>query len=251
MEMKYLEPYSRNLQRVMPIRIYGHAGKPILFIPCQNGRACDFENFGMARELSGWIDSGRCRVFSIDTVDTESWSDINGDPGHRTWMHECWVEYIIHELVPMIRRESGLPANETEGGGIMVFGCSMGASHALNLFLRFPDVFDRCLALSGVYRASYFFGDYMDERLYRNSPADYLVNFPADHPYVSKYNRNRAVVCTGQGAWEETWSTKEIEPLLRDRGIRIWVDYWGYDVNHDWPWWYKQANYFFPYLLGE
>jgi esterase/lipase superfamily enzyme len=56
-------------------------------------------------------------------------------------------------------------------------------------------------------------------------------------------------VCTGQGAWEEAWSTRAVDQYFQRLGIHIWVDYWGYDVNHDWPWWYKQANYFLPYLL--
>jgi esterase/lipase superfamily enzyme len=29
------------------------------------------------------------------------------------------------------------------------------------------------------------------------------------------------------------------------------VDFWGPDVNHDWPWWYRQMNYFLGKLYGE
>ena len=32
--------------------------------------------------------------------------------------------------------------------------------------------------------------------------------------------------------------------------INASVNFWGYDVNHDWPWWHKQVPYFLPYLLG-
>ena len=52
----------------------------------------------------------------------------------------------------------------------MVFGCSLGATHAANLFFRRPDLFDRVLALSGIYDASYGFDGYMDEGVYLNSP---------------------------------------------------------------------------------
>ena len=37
--------------------------------------------------------------------------------------------------------------------------------------------------------------------------------------------------------------------ILNEKGIGAWVDYWGYDCSHDWPWWYKQVEYFLPYLL--
>ena len=249
MEIRYYEFWSGNLDRTMPIKVWGHAGKPVLFIPCQDGHCWDFEDFRMLDTLAPWIENGQCMVFSINTTDAESWSDANGDPACRIRQHERWIDYITRQVVPFIRAD----ANERNGWdgypGIMTFGCSLGASHALNLYLRFPDLFDRCMALSGIYNASYFFGDYMDELVYRNSPVDYMANLPADHPFIAEYNRHRAVVCTGQGAWEEPWSSRELDRRFRELGIRIWVDFWGYDVNHDWPWWYRQAAYFMPWLM--
>jgi esterase/lipase superfamily enzyme len=29
------------------------------------------------------------------------------------------------------------------------------------------------------------------------------------------------------------------------------VDVWGEDVNHDWPWWYRQMSYFLGKLYGD
>ena len=250
METAYFEFYSHSLGRAMPLKVYGHAGKPILFIPCQDGRFYDFENFRLTDTFHDWIERGDCMVFAIDTVDAETWSDREGDPYRRIRRHENWIEYITREAVPFIRQY----ANEKNGWsgwpGIMTFGCSMGATHALNLYLRFPDLFDRCMALSGVYNASFFMDDYMDEVVYRNSITDYMTNFPSDHPFIAEYNRHKAVVCVGQGAWEEPWSTRYLDQRFHELGINIWVDYWGFDVNHDWPWWYKQIPYFLPYLLG-
>jgi esterase/lipase superfamily enzyme len=39
-----------------------------------------------------------------------------------------------------------------------------------------------------------------------------------------------------------------VEPLLAQLGIPAWVDRWGYDVSHDWPWWKKQLPYFLNVL---
>ena len=251
MEINYTDFYSYNLDRNMPVKIYGHAGRPVLFIPCQDGRFVDFENFHMTDVFAPWIEDGKCIVFSIDTVDAESWSDQGRDQHERILIHENWINYITRELVPFMRQY----VNEKNGWegypGIMSFGCSMGATHALNLYLRFPQLFDRCLALSGIYNASFFMGEYNDELIYMNSPADYMANFPADHPFIEEYNRHKAVVCTGQGAWEEPGSTRFLAQRFAELGINIWVDFWGYDVNHDWPWWYKQAEYFLPYLLND
>ena len=38
MEIRYYKTYSRFLDRDMEFKVYGHAGKPVLFIPCQGGR---------------------------------------------------------------------------------------------------------------------------------------------------------------------------------------------------------------------
>ena len=252
MEIRETDFYSHCLDRNMPMKIYGHHGRPVLFIPCQDGVHIDFENFHMSDVLSPWIEDGRLIVYSIDTIDRETWSDRGNDPAYRIRRHEDWISYITRELVPFIRND----VNERNGWegypGIMTFGCSMGATHALNLYLRFPDLFDRCLALSGIYHASYFMDSYMDELVYLNSPTDYMAGMPADHPFIARYNNNKAVVCVGRGAWEEPWSTEYLDRRFHELDIHIRVEYWGYDVNHDWPWWYKQAAYYLPYLLeGE
>ena len=249
MEKNYFRWYSPRLEREMEGCIYGHAGRPMLFIPCQDGHFYDFENFHMGEVLAPWIDSGQLMVCAVDTIDKETWSDTNGDAGHRSWLHECWMGYLFEEAVPHVRNF----AAQRNGGGdtrVISFGCSLGATHAVNLFLRRPDLFYGTLALSGIYTASYGFGDYRDERVYLNSPVEYMRGLPADHPYIGMINSGRAVICVGQGAWEQPETTRELDAICREKGIHIWFDYWGYDVNHDWPWWYKQTEYFVPFLLG-
>ena len=90
----------------------------------------------------------------------------------------------------------------------------------------------------------------MDELVYQNSPSHYLSNMPADHPYVARYNRNKSIICVGQGPWERPETTFALRDILKNKGINTWVDVWGYDCAHDWPWWYKQVEYFLPKLLG-
>ena len=250
MNKEYFKQYSMKLNRDMEGCLYGHAGVPMLFIPCQNGHFYDFESFHMSEVLSPWIDSGQVMVFSIDTIDKETWSSEFGDGGYKSWRHESWMEYIFYEVVPYIQHIAG----ERNGGGdtrIITFGCSLGATHAVNLYLRRPDIFRGLMALSGIYTASYGFGDYRDEKVYLNSPVEYMRNLPQDHPYIEMYNDERAVICVGQGAWEQPETTRELDGICKSKGINIWFDYWGYDVNHDWPWWFKQAEYYMPFLLGQ
>ena len=122
-------------------------------------------------------------------------------------------------------------------------------THAANLYFRRPDLFDGLLALSGIYDTEYGFPGYMDEVVYQNSPVHYLAGMPSDHPYVWQYNQHKAVICVGQGAWETTESTFRLREIFAEKGINVWVDVWGHDVNHDWPWWYKQAAYHIEHIL--
>ena len=102
MEMQYFKWYSRELNRDMEMKVYGHAGRPVLFIPCQDGRYFDFENFKMTDTWAPWIENGEVMVFSIDTMDVETWSG-KGDPRWRIERHEQWMRYIVHEVAPFIQ----------------------------------------------------------------------------------------------------------------------------------------------------
>lgn len=103
MEVRYFKGYSYNLNREMEFKVYGHRGKPVLFIPCQAGRFYDFENFHMDDVFRPYIDAGELMVFSIDTIDNETWADHGGNPRARIEQHERWFNYIVDEMVPQIR----------------------------------------------------------------------------------------------------------------------------------------------------
>lgn len=251
MEMQYFKMYSPALNRDMECKVYGHAGKPVLFIPCQDGRFFDFEGYKMAEVWSPWIESGQVMVIAIDTIDKETWSDKNRNADYRINRHEEWMRYITNEVVPFIQHIAMERNGWAEAPGIMTFGCSLGATHAVNLFYRFPQHFDSMMALSGIYTSEYGFGTYMNAQIYENSPIHYLDQMPYHHPYINLYNRGRSVICVGQGAWEQPETTRKLDEIFKRNGINTWVDFWGSDVNHDWPWWYKQVVHYLPWLLYQ
>ncbi len=47
MEMQYFKWYSSALDRDMECKIYGHAGRPVLYIPTQDKRFFEFEDVRM------------------------------------------------------------------------------------------------------------------------------------------------------------------------------------------------------------
>ena len=250
MKTDYFKNYSSALKRDMECKIYGHAGRPVLYIPCQDGRFYDFENFNMVHSIEYLINSGRVQLFCCDSIDKESWSDIFGDKRHRIHMHEQWYYYIVNELVPRIF-EINKNSNGYYANGILTTGCSMGATHAVNFMFRRPDIFDGCIGLSGYYDSDFVFYDYCDDLVYKNAPIKYIEGMPYDHEFVDKYRRNKIVICCGQGAWEDEmiYSTSRMKELLDYKDIPAWIDFWGNDVNHDWDWWQIQLPYFLNHIL--
>ena len=243
MNINYVKEYSNALSRDMEYKTYGTEGHPVLVFPSQDGRFYDYQDFDMVGVLSGYIDHGLIRLICVDSIDRETWSDMQGDHHRRIALHEQWFHYITDELIPEVRRRP----DET----FIVTGCSMGGFHAGNFFFRRPDLFDTLLALSGLYYAGYFFPNYSDPLIYDNSPYDFLRSMPADHPYWDIYRHRRIVMCVGQGTWENDLleSTRQMDALLREKNVAAWIDYWGHDVAHDWAWWRKQIVYFMQHML--
>lgn len=245
MKINYVKAYSTQLGRDMEYKTYGEGGHGVIVFPSQDGRFYDYQDFDMVGALSEFIDRGLIRLICVDSIDRETWSDAGGDEQRRIGLHERWFRYITDELVPAVRRYPG----ET----FIATGCSMGGYHAGNFFFRRPDLFDTLLALSGLYHADFFFPGYTRPLVYENSPYDFLSHMPAEHPYLSLYRNRRIVMCVGQGAWEEDLldSTRKMDALLRNKEIPAWVDYWGFDVSHDWYWWRMQVVYFMRKLVEE
>ena len=245
MEIQYHKHYSGHLNRDMEYKVYGSgSGLPVMFIPCQAGRFFDFENFKMTDYWAKWIDAGQCTVYSIDCIDNEAWAAQGADNRWRIENHERWYNYVVEEMVPTIKAKSG-------DKRILTFGCSMGAMHAANLFFRRPDLFEGCFAISGLYDSKEFFGDYCDNLVYNNCPNYYLANMSSDHYYMDMYRQRKILIVVGQGRWEGPLlaSTRWLESVMRNKGIPGRVEYWGLDVDHDWPWWYKMVDTYVPWLL--
>ena len=93
--------YSQSLGRDMHMMIYGHDGLPFLAFPTQDSMCRNYEDFGMIDQLSDYLESGKIRIFVVDTVDSESWSPKGWDPSQRSARQEQYFHYITDEAVPL------------------------------------------------------------------------------------------------------------------------------------------------------
>jgi len=234
--------YSPALGHDMSLKVYGHEGRPVVAFPSQEGRFWDFERWGMVDACAGFIESGRARIVAVDGIDWQTWANWDAHPGDRARRHEDYDRYLANEVMPFVR---GLTGRETAWAA----GASMGAYHAANALFRHPDLFDGLVAMSGLYQLRMFVGDAVDDAVYFNSPLLFLPGLE-DPWYLDRFRAAKIAVVVGQGAWEEEMvaDTRALEEVLRAKSIPAVVDYWGHDVDHDWPWWRKMLPHYLERL---
>ena len=141
MHIEHHQWWSSHLNRDMALKVYGHWGKPLIAFPCSGGRYFDYEGLGMIDAVAGFINAGRIKLFCVDSVDGESWYNWTVSPADRNARHEAYDRYIVQEVIPFIRHHCRSPEER-----VMANGCSMGAYHAVNFFLKHPDVFEGTIA---------------------------------------------------------------------------------------------------------
>ncbi|MDF2648875.1 MAG: hypothetical protein K0Q73_4680 [Paenibacillus sp.] len=249
MKVTYQKKYSNSLHRDMEYKTYGHQGKPLLVFPTSCGRFFQYEENGMIDALESYITQGQIQVWTCDGIDEETFYANNLTIDEKINGHDKYDKYVKEELIPIILQQS----KENNGGGdhkILVTGCSMGAYHSANFFFRHPQYFDSLIALSGLYSTNRFFGDYMSLAVYYHSPLYYLKNLNEDY-YLNQYRNSKIIICTGQGAYEDLMrsETQKLKEVLQEKNVPAWVEFWGYDVNHDWYWWRKQIRYYVNHCL--
>lgn len=236
--------WSGELGREMHFNVYGHAGKPVIVFPSSGGNQNEYGNFGMIEACKSFIDRGLIKFYTPDSYDSESWLATWKSGHDMALAHNAYDRYIVHELVPLIRHESHW------NGAMIATGCSMGAFHSVNFALRHPDLFDTTIALSGVYDARFFTGDFWnDQQIYFNSPIDNLWG-QNDDWFLNRYRQNHFIVAVGQGAWEADHirDTARLHEAFLAKNIPAWFDFWGFNVDHDWPWWRVQMPFFLSKL---
>ncbi|MEY2648445.1 MAG: hypothetical protein RL282_1158 [Bacteroidota bacterium] len=232
--------YSPALDKEMPIAVYGHYGDALLMIPTAAADYLEYERFQLIEALRPLIDAGKIKIFSVNSINTESWMNKPMEGAHKAIRQNQFNEYIFNEVVPFIKT---FTSNETP---IISCGASFGAFHSMNLFLKRPDLFSGVIAMSGVYDLMEYTDGYYDEQVYFNSPSHYIPNL-TDPTILEKIRKGRIVIATGSGNHEDPHANRRFSDVLNSKSIPHRLEIWAADVHHDWPTWRKML----PYFLGE
>lgn len=231
MKRELFKWHSPSLNKEMPIVSYGDFGFALLLVPTAAADYLEYERFQLMDHLAPLINSGKVKVFSIDSINNESWLNNEMDPKHKSMRHQQWNDYVFNEVVPFIK------TNTSQETPIITCGASFGALHSMNLFLKRPDLINGVIAMSGVYDLSEYTKGYFDDDAYFNSPWHYIPNL-SDHSILEQIRKSNHIhILTGSGAYEDPASSGKFAKILYDKGITYELDIWSEEWKHDWPTW--------------
>ena len=223
--------YSPSLGAEMPIVSYGHYGFALLLVPTAGADYLEYERFQLMDDLKPFVEAGKLRVFSVNSVNKESWLNKEMQGEHKGIRHNQFNQYIFEEVVPFIRK------NTSEETPVIVSGASFGALHSMNLFLKRPDLINGVIAMSGVYNLTEYSNGFFDDQVYYNSPAHYIPNL-TDQWYLENIRRSNHIhILTGSGPYEDPQAARDFSGVLASKGINLELDVWGEEWKHDWPTW--------------
>lgn len=232
--------FSPALSKDMPIASYGHYGPALLLIPTAAADFLEYERFQLLDQIKGSIEGGKVKVFSVDSINNESWLNKNMHPEHRALRHEQWNQYIYNEVIPFIR------SNTSEDTPIITCGASFGALHSMNLFLKRPDLIRGVVAMSGVYNLMEYTDGFNNDTVYFNSPSHYIPNM-TDHGTLEAIRSGKILIATGSGAYEDPLASRDFSTLLHNKSIPHHLSIWGQEWTHDWPTWRAML----PWVMNE
>ncbi|GIV60969.1 hypothetical protein GQ464_001065 [Rhodocaloribacter litoris] len=236
--------WSPRLEKDMEIVAYGHYGFALLLFPTAAADFLEYERFHLIDAIAPHIERGRCKVYSINSINRESWLNDHMPPRHKAIRHQQYNGYVTEEVVPFIHDHCrGLVP-------IVTAGASLGALHAVNQLFRRPDLFAGTIGMSGSYDLKHYTKGYWDEDVYFNSPVDYVANLE-DERVLEQLRRKRIILATGQGSYENPGASQHFSWILHTKGIPHELDLWGHDVPHDWPTWRRMLPYFLEKLSFE
>ncbi len=233
---------SPALGKEMTVARWGFFGKPVVLFPTAAADCLDYERFKMIWKLTSFIEAGRIKVYSCESVNGEAWCNKKAHPAEKALLQTRFDDYVRGELLPHIERDC-------EGyRGFLASGASLGAYNALHAAMRNPDYFDTCVAMSGTYDFDRWMDDHRDKNYYHCQPMYYAANLPESGP-LERLRKNRFVVASGSGRYEAPDESRRIAAILEGKGIPTNLEIWGKDAHHDWPTWRSMLPLFLEKLV--
>lgn len=232
MHTEYHKWFSPNLNRDMELKVYGHAGFPMLVFPTSMGRFYQYADQGMIAARQGKYENGELQAFCVDSVDEESWYNKHIPPHDRILRHIQYEQYLLQEVVPFIQGKNAARQFATTG-------CSFGGYHSAAFGLKHPDLVSHIISFGGAFDIKQFLGGYYDDNAYYNNPIDFVAG-SNDDAQLERFRHQKIVMATGETDICLDQNLRFAEVLSR-KSVPFWLDVWGDGTGHDWHWWQAMA----------
>ena len=227
MNRRYFRRRSSALGRDMELLVFGHAGARVIAFPTSTGRYFDWEDRGLVAALADRLEQGFIQLFSVDSVDAESWYNKSIPPGDRARRHTQYDCYILTEVLPFTQELNSNPF-------LVVTGGSFGAYHAVNFAFRHPELVGRVLGMSGYYDIKRFTDGYSDDEVYFHNPCDFMLH-ESDPARLEALRRIDVILATGRtdsGCGNNFYLSGILWSKNIWHALRVWDGF-----AHDWPYW--------------
>lgn len=232
--------FSDRVQTEVNLVRWGTFGRPVLIFPTAGGDAEEVERHGLIDACAPLIDSGRVKLYSIDSIAGQAMMNKPGSPQHRLWVLNQFHDCIRREVVPAIHSDLG-----GQPLGIIASGASIGAFNAVAMLCRYPDVFSAAIGMSGSYAIERFYERPWTKDLYFSAPLQFLPGL--DGWQLDLLRERYAIMASGEGEWEDVGESWTMANALGAKGIPNRVDNWGAQWDHQWPTWWRML----PQYLDE
>lgn len=222
--------HSHRIRQEILCCRYGSGGQPVLLFPTAGGDAEESERFWMISVLGDLLEKGKIRVYTVDSAAGKVWTDGESTGAHRAWFQNRFDDYVVSEVIPLIRKDCGDPAAE-----VISAGASLGAFNALASICRHPDLFKAAVCMSGTYDFTRWMNKEHTLDFHYASPMNFMPMLP-EGPQLAKLRTRMILLPTGDGDYEAPQESWAVAKMLGAKGVPNRVDIWK-DYRHDWTTW--------------
>lgn len=215
--------------------VLGHWGYPILLFPTTLGSYYQAKDMGLIHAIETLINSGKYKIYCVETIDAESWYASYLSPAEKVKKHIKYDRFLANELISFIQAQCNVEK-------IGVAGCSFGGYHAANFAFRHPHLVAYLISMSGIFNLKGFMDGYYDDNFYFNNPIDFLQNeqgWRFGHMNII-LGSSEADICLDYNI--------ELSSTLNRIGVEHWLDIKGSE-KHDWPLWRHMFHYYLSRIL--
>lgn len=223
MKEEYKKWLSPNLGIDCELLVFGHSGYPIILFPTSQGRYYENKDFKLIDSVREFIDAGKVKIYCPDSIDRLSWYNKTIHPSDRARNHIWYDKYLLEELVPLARHETG-------HSKIIAAGCSFGGYHAVNFAFRHAWLVSHVFSMSGAFDIRNMVEGFYNDDVYFNNPVDFV---PHDsNPEL--WQMNIVLGTTDRDICRA--DNERMSGILANKGINHWLDM-RQNADHDWPIW--------------